>query len=69
MDISLVKGQEEQVRKRLEACGNCNHPVVVDFIEQNNREVPVYKCGALNCRKTLDTKIVLKEQQCPMNKW
>lgn len=69
MDVRLIEGWEDEAKKRLEACGSCPKTMVVDFIEVNKREVPVYKCGAINCKKSLDTKIALKEQQCPDNKW
>lgn len=60
----------DQINHRAAACGECAYPRAVDTLKINAAlKLPLYKCGACNCKKTLDLKASLKNEVCEKGKW
>lgn len=67
---NLTDEKAEQINHRASKCGACAYPVAIDTLKLNKEvRIPIYKCGACNCKKTLDLKTSLKDDVCEEGNW
>lgn len=69
-NVKLINDENiDQIKSRAAICGKCQYAKLLDTKVVSNFTWCIYRCTGKNCRKTLDTKILIENESCPLDKW